>query len=204
MKTFILFISIFLTGFLSNAQEVTSKPKSELDVSYYSTDIGHNISVEYNKNVKKHTFIIGLKCHLNQYIPINGPLGGYAYHKQFYADNFMQYFGASVGYEYHLKDINPYVSPYLLFNSQYANMKTKYRSSSENITTGVVIHTMTDGPFVALENTIGVGLSIKLNDRFSLNQSAGIGSAFFLQQSTHRWDWEMMYQWRMGISVKLN
>ena len=201
MKTFIMFISIIFTGLLSNAQEVTSKSKNELDVSYYSTDIGHNISVEFNKNIKKHTFLIGLKCHLNQYIEITGPFG-YAYHKQFYADNFMQYFGATVGYEYHLKDINPYVSPYILFNSQCAKMKTKHRMVLDNT---LLVQTTTDGPFIALENTIGAGLSIKLNNRFSLNQSAGIGTAFFIKQSTPSYRaWEMMYQWRAGISVKLN
>jgi len=202
MKKNVLFFSIILTSFLSKAQDVTSKSKNEIDISYYSTDIGSNIAFEYNKNVKKHTFIIGVKCHLNHYIEPTGPVGNF-YHKQFYADNFTQYIGATLGYEYHLKDINPYVSPYLLFNSQYANMKTKYRTS-ENTNNGVLFETWTGGPYIALENTIGVGLSIKLNERFSLNQSAGIGSAFFLEQSNHKWDYEIMYQWRAGISVKLN
>lgn len=198
----ILFCCIILISFLSKGQDLPNKPKNEIDISYYSTHIGSNISVEYNKNVKKHTFIIGVKCHLNHYIEPTGPFG-YTYFKQFYADNFTQFIGATLGYKYHLKDINPYVSPYLLFNSQYANMKTKYRNA-ENTNNGILINTRTEGPFIALENTIGVGLSIKLNERFSLNQSVGIGSAFILDQSSHRWNWEIMYQWRAGISVKLN
>ena len=202
MKKIVLLFSITLTAFLSKAQDVTSMSKNEIDISYYSTHIGSNIAVEYNKNIKKHTFIIGVKCHLNHYIEPTGPFG-YAYFKQFHADNFAQYIGATLGYEYHLKDINPYVSPYLLFNSQYANMSTKHRNA-EITNNGVLIITRTEGPYIALENTIGVGLSIKLNERFSLNQSAGIGSAFFLDQSIHRWDWSVMYQWRAGISVKLN
>ena len=203
MKKIVLFFSMIVTGFLSKAQDLTNKPKNEIDISYYSTDIGSNISAEYNKNVKKHTFIIGVKCHLNKYIEATGTTG-YVYHKQFYADNVTQYIGATIGYEYHLKDINPYVSPYLLFNSQYANMKTKYRTTSDNATSGTLTQTWTDGPYHVFENTIGIGLTIKLNERFSLNQSAGIGGAFFLKQFTHKWDWEMMYQWRAGISVKLN
>lgn len=202
MKKIVLFFSIILTGFLSQAQDLPNKPKNEIDISYYSTHIGSNIAIEYNKNIKKHTFIIGVKCHLNHYIEPTGPYG-YVYHKQFHADNFTQFIGATLGYEYHLKDINPYVSPYLLFNSQYANMKTKYRTA-ENTNNGVLIKTRTEGPFIALENTIGVGLSIKLNERFSLNQSVGIGSAFFLDQSTNTWGYDIMYQWRAGISVKLN
>lgn len=197
-KITILFI-IFLVSNLSKAQDKIVKSKDEIDVSYYSTHIGSNVSVEYNKNVKKHSFILGLKYHLNYYIkPTEN--GGYVYFKQFYAHNFAERFGASLGYEYHLKDINPYVSPYLLFNSQFVKMKTLYRTISQNVITEI----WTDGPFVASENTIGLGLSIKLNDRFNLNQSAGIGSAFFLKNGSKKWDWEVMYQWRAGISIKLN
>lgn len=204
MRKLVLLSTLILTSIVSYAQNAKVISKNELDISYYSTDIGSNISAEFNKNIKKHTFIIGLKCHMNHYIKPIGLTGGYKYHKQFNAENFSDYIGATIGYEYHLKDINPYVSPYLLFNSQYANMKTKYRNISENANGYNITTTSTDGPFTVLENTIGFGLSIKLNDRFSLNQSGGIGTAFFQKKSLHTWDWEMMYQFRAGISVKLN
>ena len=202
MKKIVLLFSIIFTGFLTKAQDVTSKPKNEIDISYYSTHIGSNISAEFNKNIKKHTFIIGVKCHLNHYVQPTGPVG-YVYRKQFIAETPQQFIGLTLGYEYHLKDINPYVSPYLFFNSQYANMKTKYRTS-ENTTNGLLFETWTQGPYIALENTIGIGLSVKLNERFSLNQSGGIGAAFFKEQATNRWDFEGMYQWRAGLSVKIN
>jgi hypothetical protein len=200
MEKVALLFCIILTGFLSRAQEMTSKSKHEIDISYYSTDIGSNISVEFNKNIKRHTFIIGIKCHLNHYIKSTGSTG-YVYHKQFFAESPQQFIGFTLGYEYHLKDINPYVSPYLLFNCQYANMKTKYRY---NENTGLLGTTWTQGPYMALENTIGFGLSIKLNERFSLNQSGGIGAGFFQHQVTNRWDFEPMYQLRIGLSIKLN
>ncbi|MFN8116633.1 MAG: hypothetical protein U0W65_11000 [Bacteroidia bacterium] len=202
MKKVVLFFSIIVTGFLSKAQDLTTKPKNEIDISYYSTDIGSNISAEFNKNIKKHTFIVGVKCHLNHYVQPTGPTG-YVYRKQFIAETPQQFIGFTLGYEYHFKDINPYVSPYFLFNSQYAKMKTKYRTA-ENTTNGLLIDSWTQGPYIALENTVGLGLSVKLNERFSLNQSGGIGASFFQHQETSRWDFEPMFQWRAGISVKLN
>src|SRR4051812_38110123 len=209
MKKITLLLGAFFLGLSLNAQEIKTPQKNTLDVSYYSMGIGSNIAVEYNKNIKRSTFIIGIKCHLNHYIKDDG----YAYFKHFYAMEPAEFIGATLGYEYHFKDINPYVSPYLLFNSQYAHMHTKYRNdpikgvSSPSYQSETIIA----GPFSALETTIGAGLSIKLTDKISLNQSAGIGiAAFFPDNYKTSYNnyfysglWDPMYQWRIGFSYKL-
>jgi hypothetical protein len=214
MKKVILFF--FITAGLSiSAQEPKMKLNKSLDLSYYSTDVGTNICAEYNFNFEKQSLYIGVKCHINRYIKESG----YAYHHQFYADHPLEFIGVSLGYKYFLKDINPYVSPYIVYNFQYANLWTKNRFINDYGSQFVII----DGPYHTIENCGGLGLKVKLTERLYLNQSAGIGVAMFYSQQprstsvnagvpsnqqrgsfTNNWAWEFMYQWRLGLSMKLN
>ncbi len=203
VKKMIFLVIFFSMGQFVIAQETVTSAKSELDISFYTTDIGKNIAVDFNKNFKNYSILIGIKSHINESITLSGQYG-HLYHNQFFADNVMDYIGASLGCEYHLRNINPYVTPYVLFNVQFANMKTKYMAFSNKKPSGSEYIITSNGPFLVFENTIGLGLSIKLNERFSINESAGFGMAFFYNQHTQVWDYETMYQWRAGLSIKLN
>jgi hypothetical protein len=201
MKKAILFF--FITACISiSAQEQKIKVNKSLDLSYYSTDVGTNICGEYNFNFESITFFIGLKCHINRYIKANTYL---AYHHQFVATHPLEYIGGSLGFKIHFKEINPYVQAYFVYNAQYANLWTKYRNWDYYTNEQSVI---LDGPYHAIENTGGLGLTVKLTDKFYFNQSAGVGVALFNNQQPglfqDNWNWEFMYQWRLGISLKLN
>lgn len=188
--------------------------KNEVDVFYYSTHIGSNISIDYNRNFKNHSLIAGIKYHINPRIKPSAAMGDYAYYKKFYADNLARRLGITLGYEYHLKDINPFVSPYFFYNLQgsYMNVRRDWVNESAGQLT---IEQYQSGPFFALENTTGAGLSIKLTGNLNLNQSAGIGAVILIddgnpktintwqKNGNYNWTWEAMYLLRLGLTYKL-
>jgi hypothetical protein len=184
---------------------------NEIDVSYYNTHIGSNIAMEYNRNFGKHTLVLGIKCHLNHDVGISSTPGNYeTYRKHFYARKLTDYIGATLGYEYHLKNINPYVSPYVLYNLQYARMPVKHTWVDRDYNYGYRYNVIYDGPFIALENTIGAGFSVKLTDWLSLNQSGGVNLPFIYNQypelnnMLRGWNFDgISYQWRAGLTVRL-
>jgi|GEM_PF-4933076 hypothetical protein len=211
MKTTLSLIALFFCSpALIHAQEALKKSLNEIDVSYYNTYIGQNIAAEYNRNFGKHTLVIGIKYHLNHNVGITEGLSNNdVYRKHFYARKFPDHIGFSLGYEYHLKDINPYVSPYLLYNLQYARMPIKHVWASRG-TYGYRYNQVYQGPFIALENTIGAGLSVKLTDWLSLNQSGGVNLPFFYNEAPTLnyvlpgWNFDdISYQWRAGLTLRL-
>lgn len=199
MKKAFLIVLLGIINQSAKSQNKEIKEKNSIDISYYNTHIGSNIAIEGNKNIKKHSLTLGLKYHLNHTIEPT-QYGGNVYYKQFYAQRPLDCIGANVGYKYYLREINPYVIPYVLLNVQYASMKTKHIATYGN---NHPTETFFNGPYHAFENTLGIGLSIKLNERFYLNQSGGLGVALFKQKTNSAWDYEMMGQWRVGVSIKL-
>lgn len=204
MKKIILILCTFVQLIL-NGQQQPKTASNELDISFYVTHIGRNFSLEYNRNINKHSFIIGIKCSTNDYAKPSE----YAFKNRFRPKKFTDYIGFSLGYEYHLKEINPYVKPYLLFNIQYAYMRTK-RNNNSNYSNYYYTPTFTySGHYFIFEPTIGAGLSIKLADRIALNQSGGIGGCFMRSNFEeynylNSLNFELMYQWRVGVSILLN
>ncbi len=210
-KTFALIILLFCICVSMKAQEQKKKSSNEIDISYYNTPIGQNIAAEYNRNFGNHTLVIGIKYHLNHHVGITEGLSNNdVYYKHFYARKFPDHVGFTLGYEYHLRDINPYVSPYLLYNLQYARMPTKHIRANNDSRYGYTYNQVYQGPFIALENTIGAGFSVKLTDRLSLNQSGGVNLPFFYNQypalnnMLPGWNFDgISYQWRAGLTVRL-
>jgi len=210
-KTFALIILSFCVCISMKAQEQKKKSVNEIDISYYNTHIGQNIAAEYNRNFGKHTLVIGIKYHLNHNVGITQSLSNNdTFRKHFYARKFPDHIGFSLGYEYHLRDINPYVSPYLLYNLQYARMPTKHLWANNESQYGYKYNQVYQGPFIALENTIGAGFSVKLTDRLSLNQSGGVNLPFFYNEAPSLnyvlpdWNFDgVSYQWRAGLTLSL-
>jgi hypothetical protein len=218
MKTALALITfLFCTSIFSLAQEQkkalpqVQRSVNEIDVSYYNSYVGHNIAVEYNRNFGKHTLVLGIKYHMNRAVGLSEyPTGSDAYHKHFYARKFPEHFGLSLGYEYHLKDINPYVSPYLLYNLQFSRMPTKHIWVQRDSGYSYRLNQVYNGPFIALENTIGAGFSVKLTDWLSLNQSGGVNLPFIYGQYASSYKRSsgleldgISYQWRAGLTVSL-
>lgn len=210
-KALALITLLFCAPIFIKAQEAKKKSPHEIDVSYYNTHIGQNIAAEYNRNFGNHTLVIGIKYHLNHNVGITEGLSNNdIYRKHFYARKFPDHIGFSLGYEYHLRDINPYVSPYLLYNLQYARMPTKHVWANRDSQYSYKYNQVYQGPFIALENTIGAGFSVKLTDWLSLNQSGGVNLPFFYNQSPALnyvlpgWNFDgISYQWRAGLTVSL-
>lgn len=216
-KTLALITLLFCAPIFVKAQEEkktvpqAQRAANEIDISYYNTHVGQNIAAEYNRNFGRHTLVVGIKYHLNHYVGVSSNLGNNeVYRKHFYARKFSDFIGATLGYEYHIRDINPYVSPYLLYNLQYSRMPTKHFWAQETNGYHYRYNQVFSGPFIALENTIGAGLSIKLTKRLSLNQSGGVNLPFIYNEAPSLnymlpgWNFDgISYQWRAGLTVSI-
>ncbi|MBL7894658.1 MAG: hypothetical protein JNK50_05125 [Bacteroidia bacterium] len=195
----IFIILLCLSGVLK-AQNEIPKNGFELDASYYNLHTGHSVNLEVRRTFKNHSLLLGLSCHLNHYIQNSQ----YAYLKQFYATTAFNRFGLTAGYEYKIKEVNPYVQPYIFYNAQLTHMPTLHRYNlTDSLGMTYVSEAKISKPITGLVNTLGVGLRIKLSEKLYLNQSIG-GGVFLIHDADKNYKgWELGYQWRMGLTYKI-
>jgi hypothetical protein len=210
MKPLAISILLIAAAFSVKAQEVKKNALHGIDLSYYSSPVGSNLSAEYNRNFGKHTLVAGVKWQFNHVIqPSANGINAETFYKQFYARTVADHIGFSLGYKYHLRNINPYVSPYLMVNIQYAHMPTKHLWVSE-LSPGSMPkpNLVYNGPFNIIETIMGAGLSIKLSNRIALNQSVGVGTPLIWGATTaggyNGMNFGIAYQLRAGLSFKLD
>lgn len=195
----LVFVFILISEMLSAQTEI---PNSgfQVDASYYNLHTGHSLNLEMRRTFKNHSLLLGLSCHLNHYIQHSS----YAYLKQFYATTPFNRFGLTAGYEFKLKEINPYVHPYIFYNAQLTQMPTLHRYNlTDSLGATYVSEAKISKPITGIVNTVGFGLRIKLREKLYLNQSVGGGVFLYKHTDRNYQGWELSYQWRMGLTYKI-
>src|SRR6056297_263818 len=147
----ILFIVIGQTAF------------SQLDIiaSFNSVDIGRNVSLTLKKDLKKHSFLFGVKYHINKIVHDNQ---NNVFRKRFYAKDWKEHFGFNIGYQYNF-DLNTLcIKPFLFYDFQFTNSHTRnlmYLPYDYDLNGDVLYKEYLEffGPFIALENNIGLGFT---------------------------------------------
>jgi hypothetical protein len=159
----LLFLPIFC-----NAQK-------RLTIQYADFEItSRNVGITFSQQKGKNTFYAGIKCHLDDNI---GWLNN-IYYRNLYAENFMQHFGLIGGYE---RNISKLKSKNRLRLTAFYDMNlsiTGIRDSSriyDVIKKTSYNDIIAYGPVYFLENNVGIGAYLKLNDSYLLNLRIGGG-----------------------------
>lgn len=158
MRT-IIFLLITLLSFSSLAQ-------TELVSAFNSTTSGRNASLTISKTKNKHELGAGLRYNIGMLAMPDDQ--GNLYYKRLYPSTFGQHFGVQTFYNYHILENWEHLKPFLFFDLQGTYSTTRNTDFSPAITRRF-------GPFIWLEQYIGVGLKVDLPKNFFITQKIGAG-----------------------------
>ncbi|MBP1672886.1 MAG: hypothetical protein H6Q25_701 [Bacteroidetes bacterium] len=177
--TFIYFAFFFLSV---NAQNVS--------LNYYSTGAGKNITLAYSKEIKTMEFGIGLGCNINSIKQPDDQSN--IYYKRLFATKPLHFLNFNLYYNQYVFNKLGQFKPFLFYDLQM-----KYSTTRSSMYSPYSIDTMNNfsdvvdpylyrryieyfGPFLWVENTIGIGLKIMINQHFFITQKFGFGIHFII------------------------
>lgn len=195
---------------LSNSSIVEAQNSSNsVDLLYNYSHIGQSISANWNFNCgEKHTFVTGIKYHMN--MPINDNRG-FLFRHRFYSENAFQSLGLNLGYERHFKFNESAIEPYVFYLLQASHgMRARFTTEvCDTVNWNVEHRTAYTGQLYSLEHGIGVGFTVKACKNLYLNQSVGIGVVNIWEKFTglfdktyYNYSWEIADVYRVGLTYK--
>ena len=184
-----------------------------ISINYNDVHIGQNISLLFHTKKEKHQFYGGVKYHLNRIAHDNQ---NNIFRNRFYASNFIEHLGVQVGYN-RIIPINNKNNLLIFYDNQLTVSGTRGENFVPFSTIGntIVYHQfiMEFQKIKALEQNIGIGLNVGLNDYFSVNFKIGGGIAFFWDIPFEfapnqfyigkSWDWEFSEFISVGVEYAL-
>ena len=184
--------------------------QADIGIAFNSVHIGRNLSVVGSKKINKHAILGGIKYGINSFESDDQNL---LFKKRFFATNLIEHWGVIIGYQYFLKAQKSYLEPFFYYELQYTNSQTRNRSFfpvGYDVDNNVLYREDLDffGPTIALENYLGFGLNIRINDFFLIVQKAGVGMINF-QNTDKRYyfnnnsTWEFGYMLSFGMAYRL-
>lgn len=198
MKKTMLF-ALLLAQYTLVAQE-TAAPVRKINAHYLWAATGANISVSYQFRYKKVEPFVGLMYHINT--PVND-LNYHVFRHRFYNKTVTDGIGLNFGVVAPVALRNSDVGLYFLYIAEVNHMNNRFITGSQS---GFAPDYISRPPMWITENGVGVGINVKVYDRFYLNASAAGGVATYTNGSGYEnpgtW-WELSYQCRAGVSYLL-
>jgi hypothetical protein len=183
----------------------------KLNLDYRISEVGTNISVSYEQNLKKISFFTGLMYHINRDITDNQ--GAY-YRHRFYHRAAAEGFGFTAGLSYPINIPKSNLGLHWLFVSQINYMDHRILWPRYDSTYNYVYYEYfypENNKIVIVENCIGLGANIKAYKNLYLNASSAIGIANFIGVDPYyngdklkRTEWEFSHHLKIGLSYRLN
>lgn len=180
MKSFCSCLVLFLS--------FSSFSQSSVEFNYSDVYIGRNISLSWEKTISNFSISTGVTYHINRIDKV--PIGTFI-KKSAYAENFGQRFGIQIGIEYFLIK-NSHFKLGLFYNNQtsfisqvhkmyyaYDTLVSNPQSEFDYLYTK---SERTFGPFITIDNVIGLTLKNNLTDNLYLTTKGGLG--FLLWKNT--------------------
>lgn len=209
MKNLFIVIIICMNAlnYYSQKDSISNKFKKEIDVNYNWSQIGRNLSINYNQYFGRHALIIGVKQHYNNGVITDNQ--NYVYKNRGYATNFSESIGLNIGYKFDLLKHHEYLMPYLFFQSQISKIRFK-ETYNVLITSPNGYYVKTDSEtsesVFTTENNFGFGLKVKLFKNIFLNQTIGGGiatfkrsEAFYSNGRLTKYDFELCTSIKIGL-----
>lgn len=190
------------------------KAQSSIALGFNSTGAGRGIICQYNHKKNKNEFGIGMRFNLNY--PHNLDNQSKLHYKRLHALKPIQHLGIVVSYHRYILPKLQTTSFFSFYDVQatYAMAKSyQFRmSDADSISILYTNPRRNLGPFVWIEQNIGIGHRLKLSERMYLIQKIGIGTFFVIGREKtavidnvitphyfKRFSWEFGYLFNMGI-----
>ncbi|HPE39863.1 MAG TPA: hypothetical protein PLI77_02110 [Bacteroidales bacterium] len=208
MKKYICFLvfSMSLSAFSQN-----------LNLTLYSTGTGKNVTLSYSKEYKSMEFGIGLGCNINSIKqPDDQPN---IYYKRLYATKPLHFLNFNLYYNQHIFNRFDQFKPYIFYDFQMkysttrSNMYIIDRIDSTIISSDPADqylyrnYTEYFGPFLWIENNLGLGMKINITEKLFISQKIGLGIHFiigeepklFMNKDSMFWEFHDFYAFTVGF-----
>jgi hypothetical protein len=156
------------------------KAQSDLTASFNSNYSGINLTIDFSKTYRhKNEIGAGLRFNINQKGGINE--GSHIFYKNLYSESVSQHFGFHAFYHRYLNQAPDCLFPFMFYDFQFSHSPTR-NYFFQQIANSNTFQKITEnfGPFFWIEQYVGLGLKIKLNNRLFLMQKIGGGAAFII------------------------
>jgi hypothetical protein len=189
--------------------------QNELVGNFNSCHSGRTIDLIYNIKIKEKSKMgIGVLFNLKTQF-MNGDQQDF-FKKRLYPSNFKECFGLHFYYLNYFKNTTSTLKWFWFADTQLKHSKTKNRGYTvlidtiENPLQYLVYYQSNWGPFTWLQTSIGFGMDLPLNKRFSLTQKIGQGLEFIrgydkelLFTYDNKINWEFAFIYNVGLVYKL-
>ncbi len=153
-------------------------------VGFNSTMPGRNIALNYSFPKGDNNFTFGMHININK-LHHNDDQGK-VFVKRLYATKPLHFFGLNFCYERNILKKWQKLKPFVFYDFQYSYSTTRNRFfiphfyyEPENILLWSE-HIRFRGPFHWVDNTIGIGFNVDINDKFYMKQKLGYGRTLVL------------------------
>ena len=172
-KAILLFSCIFVMccSFAQNAAKM----------SFNTSTLREGVIVGYSRTIhQNHEIEVGLRIHINRLAMPDDQES--IYYRRMYASNFAQHFGVQLGYNWYFLPRLNHLKPFVFYELQAAYSTTRNHGYgwTYNANDGSYIpieeYTESFGPFLWLQNTIGVGFKVDIWKSFYLFEKIGFNA----------------------------
>jgi hypothetical protein len=194
---------------------ITAHAQWAIQTAYVNSNIGTGgINFLVTKTINRHELGLGLR--LNIYSLAHRDNQNNIFTKRFYPTKFYQNFGFAGFYEYNLFPSLATSRVSVFTDVQLAYGPTRNEWLVLNLNPGVPPNTYSYsverfGPFLWIENTIGLSLKVPITDKFMLINKAGVGLMSIIGDKLYGkdntavllrnfYDWELTYTVQLGLS----
>ena len=171
-KAIALFIFL-LAAYCSFAQNAAK-------VNYNTSTLRESLIVGYSRAFRQtHEIEVGLRIHINNLAMPDDQES--VYYRRMYASNFAQHFGLQLGYNWYFFPCLDHLKPFVFYELQAAYSTTRNHGygPAYNLNDGsysIEEYTESFGPFLWLQNTIGVGFKVDIWKSFYLFEKIGFNA----------------------------
>jgi hypothetical protein len=185
-----------------------------LSFSFNATESGRNVAIDYSKMFKaKHEIGAGLRININSITQPDDQ--GNIFYKRLYALNFYQFFGLHLYYHRLVFEKWQCVKPYLFYDLQLAASTTRssaYVPFSYDTNGDVLYKNYIEyfGPFIWIDQNIGIGFKAKLFKSLYLFENFGLGMTLIIGEDKtlpttyDKLEWEMGCLITVGLAYNLS
>jgi len=207
MKKFLIFVTVLTVSIKLSAQTV-------LFATFNSTHSGRNISGGISKTIKdKYEFGVGVRYNINKWAHPDDQ--GNLYLKRLYATKVYHHFGIEAFFHHKILPNWEDVSPFIFYDLQISYSTTRnrdYLPYTYDINGDVLYKKYIEihGPFIWLEQCIGIGFNAKLINNLYLTQKIGGGTSFIIGKDEmllgtyDKFEWEFAGLIQVGLIYRIN
>lgn len=210
MKKYLFIILIIVFSANMYAQNI--------DLNYYSTGAGKNITATFSKDFDRSEFGIGLGCNIGRIKQTDDQDN--IFYKRLFPTKPIHYLNFNAYYDYNFKSKWDCFKPLLFFDFQlkYSTTRTSMYdiydydptipgdSPEDYILYDNVVEYF--GPFFWAENSIGLGFKVDITEKIFLKQRMGLGIHFIIGEDNRLPDPSPVLEFyefvNIGLGIKLN